>query len=86
MTAHPNDPGTANDRVRAALDGKFSPSDLGEDEQIIFYDLLAKRHAGSETEFAAELRQEAGNVGYDEDGNLIKTLDGGRIEILKHSD
>ena len=71
--------------VKAALEGKISPLDLEEDQQIIFYDLLAQRHAASKAEFAAKLLKEAGNVVYDEDDNLIKTLGSGQVEILKRS-
>lgn len=78
-------PGFTLDRVRAALDGKFSPSHLEDDEQEIFFALLGQ-HLASGTDqaaFAAELLQEAGNVGYDDAGNLVKTLGSGKVEVFR---
>ena len=76
-------PGYTLDRIHAALEGRFSPSDLEDDEQIIFYDLLARRHDARKTTFSARLLQEAGNVGYDEAGNLVRTLGDGKVEIIE---
>lgn len=78
-------PGFTLDRIRAVLDGKFSPSDLEDDEQAIFFELLGQRHASGaeQAAFAAELLDEAGNVGYDDGGNLIKTLGGGNVEVIR---
>lgn len=80
-------PGFTLDRVRAALEGQFSPTDLSDDEQEIYYDLLAdRRNARMEKRraaFAQELLQQPGNVGYDKDGNLVQTLGDGKVEILE---
>jgi ParD-like antitoxin of type II ParDE toxin-antitoxin system len=78
-------PGFTLERVRAALDGTFSPSDLEDDEQAIFFELLGKRHSAGadQAAFAAELLQEPGNVGYDGDGNLVKTVGGGKLKIVR---
>lgn len=65
------------DRVQAVLNGMFSASDLDEDEQEIFFDLLGQR-PDSESEraaYAIETLQEAGNVGYDEAGLGIALKD-----------
>lgn len=71
-------------RVQLALERKLSPSDLQDFEQEIFFDLLTqcRDSEAGQAAFASEMLQEAGNVGYDEDGNLVKTLGGGDVEIL----
>lgn len=79
-------PGLTLDRIYAALEGRFSPSDLSEDELAIYYDLRGKRQNGrseaARSTFAKELMNEPGNVGYDTDGNLVRTLGGGKVEII----
>jgi len=80
-------PGFTLDRIHAALEGRFSPSGLGEDELEIYYDLLGQQQSGrreaERSALAKELMNEPGNVGYDEAGNLIRTLGGGQIEIIE---
>ena len=82
-----NAPGFTLDRIHAALEGRFSPSSLSEDELEIYYDLLGQRQndrwEAVRSAFAKELMNEPGNVGYDEAGNLIRTLGGRQVEIIK---
>jgi hypothetical protein len=93
MPIHPSSstpedaPGFTLDRIHAALERSFSPSDLSEEEQEIYFDLLGQQQSGrreaERSAFAKELMNEPGNVGYDEAGNLIRTLGGGQIEIIE---
>jgi len=75
-------------RVQLALGHKLSPSDLKDFEQALFFHALGQRRSSEADKkaFAAELLEEAGNVGYDEAGNLVKTLGGGDIKVLKPAD
>jgi len=77
--------GHSLDRIHAALERRFSPSDLSDDELEIYLDLLGQRQ-NSEAErsaFAGEVMNEPGNVGYDEAGNLVRTLGGNKVEIIE---
>ncbi len=78
-------PGFTLDRVRAALEGRFSTADLEPDEMEIFMDLAGSHGAakGWREDFAKELLDQAGNVGYDDAGNLVRTLGGGKTEIIE---
>jgi hypothetical protein len=40
------------------------------------------RREAARSAFAKELMNEPGNVGYDTDGNLVRTLGGGKVEII----
>jgi hypothetical protein len=83
-----NAQGFTLDRVRAALEGRFSASDLNPSEMEIFLDLAGSHGVARRwrEEFAKELLEQAGNVGYDDAGKLIRTLGGGKTEILKAAD
>lgn len=76
-------PGFTLDRVRAALEGRFSLDDLSEDEQRLFYNLLDEsfdRPTAEEEAFFARRRAEGLGIGLDEDGRLVRALPGGRTE------
>ena len=77
----------ALERIKAAMKGAFPIEDLSTDEKAIFDDLVAMEHwersGGGNTEFAAKLVSESGNVGYDDEGNLVETDGKGGVRIIK---
>lgn len=79
-------PGFTLDRIRAALEARFSPSVLSEEELEIYFELLGQRQNDrgqvARSAFAKELMNEPGNVGYDKIGNLVRTLGGGQVEVV----
>lgn len=81
-------PRTTIDRIQSAMTGAIPIDQLSQDEKEIFDDLVSidlwKRSAEGNAEFAAKLMSEAGNVGYDDDGNLVETVgDGKNVRIVK---
>jgi len=92
-TLIPDDPkesssGHTLDRVYAALRGDFDADQLEPDEARIFHDLWGVYMAGPNPErdaFVAKMRAEGGYVGEDDQGRLVLTLPGGRVELIKGS-
>jgi len=80
-------PGFTLDRVRAALEGKFDPADLSEDEWTIFDDMafnsLAQPTDAERAAYAA-IGAEPGAVGMDENDNIVRRRPNGSLEVLKN--
>jgi hypothetical protein len=78
-------PGYTLDRVRAALDNQLDPGVLSADEWAIFADLrvatLAQPTAEEEAHFA-KLGEQAGAVGVDPSGQLVRRRRDGTLEVL----
>ena len=78
-------PGYTLDRVRAALEGRFSPDDLSEDEFAIFEDLEWQAvliPTASSLAFAEAIKVEPGAVGDDEQGRMVRVLPDGSREFI----
>lgn len=80
-----NAPGFTLDRVRAALEGRFDPAELSKQERVYYYDLLDDHMARPGRDEEANLRKlvdAGGAVGIDEEGRLVRSLPGGRTEVI----
>ena len=78
-------PGYTLDRVRAALEGRFNPDDLSEDEFAIYDDLEWQASLVPTPEAIAEgeaLKTRPGSVGYDEQGRLVRVRADGTDEVI----
>jgi hypothetical protein len=79
---------TTLDRIKAAMKGIIPVTELSTDEKAIYDDLVMIEHwqsdAKGSAELAQKLRETAGKVGYDDDGNLVETVgDGKSYRIIK---
>lgn len=74
-------------RITAAVEGSLSIEELSVDELAIYDDLeslqrWARSKAGN-PELAKTLMSQAGNVGYDDAGNLLETTgDGQKVRVI----
>ena len=78
-------PGFSLDRVRAALAGELDAGELSEDEWRLFDDIRFDAIAQPDNEanaFFEALRTQAGAVGYDEEGGLVRVREDGSTEVI----
>ena len=78
-------PGFTLDRTRAALNGEFDADLLSFAERALFDEGLGQALAQpSDKELAtfAQMAQEGGGVGYNEQGELVRALPGGAVEVI----
>lgn len=77
----------ALERIQAALNGVLPIEELSIDEKAIYDDMVDlerwSRSRSGNQELARKLMAEAGNVGYDDAGNLVETDGEGGVRILK---
>jgi hypothetical protein len=81
-----NAPGFTLDRARAAMEGRFNPAELSGEERAFYYDLLDDVMANPTPEdiaVAARRGQQAGAVGNDETGRLVRRLANGGVEVIE---
>lgn len=78
-------PGFTIDRIKTALEGRFSIDDLTEEEQEAYFDLLGDHldqpSSAAEAFFEAR-RRKGGGVGRDGEGRLVRALPGGGSEVI----
>lgn len=78
-------PGFTIDRIKAALEGRFSVDDLTEEEQEAYFDLLGDhfdRPSPTAEAFFKARREKGGGVGRDREGRLVRALPGGGSEVI----
>ena len=78
-------PGFTLDRVRAALEGRFSVDDLAAEDQESFFDLLSNHFdtpSPTADAFYEARREGGGGVGRDEQGRLVRALPGGKSDMI----
>ena len=78
-------PGYTLDRVHAALEGRFDPDDLSEDESAIYNDLAWQASLVPTPEAIAEgeaLKTRPGSVGYDEQDRYVRVRADGSDEVI----
>ena len=81
-----NAPGFTLDRARAAIEGRFDPAELSSQERAFYYDLLDHVMANpkpADIAVAARRGAQAGAVGYDEKGQLVRRLANGEVEVIE---
>lgn len=81
-----NAPGFTLDRARAAIEGRFDPAELSSEERAFYYDLLdgvMARPAPAEIDAAVRRGAQAGAVGYDDKGRLVRRLANGAFEVIE---
>ena len=78
-------PGATLERVRLALQGKFTIDDLSTAEQEAYFDIVSKelgKPTDEQVAYFARLRAQSGVVGLDENGRLVRSTADGRIEVI----
>lgn len=78
-------PGFTLDRTRAALSGEFDADLLSFAERAMFDEGLGQALAQpSKKELAAfaQMAQDGGGVGYNDQGQLVRALPGGAVEVI----
>jgi hypothetical protein len=81
-----NAPGFTLDRARAAIEGRFDPAELSSEERAFYYDLLDDVMANpkpAEVDVAVRRGAQAGAVGYDDKGCLVRRLPNGEVEAIE---
>ncbi|QND62062.1 ParD-like family protein (plasmid) [Mesorhizobium sp. AR07] len=79
-------PGFTLDRVRAALEGRFDPALLADQERTHYYDLLDDvmlAPSSEETAAMALLGRSAGAAGYDAHGRLVRVAGDGNTVVIE---
>lgn len=81
-------PGFDLARIRAVLDGRFNADMLSPEEMEIYEDLLGEALAtpdADELAFFEKLTKQGGAVGYDDAGRYVRSLPGGKLEVIEES-
>ncbi|MCA3218445.1 MAG: hypothetical protein ING59_07785 [Burkholderiales bacterium] len=76
-------PGFTSDRVRAALEGRMNVDDLSDDEWELFHDQLFAEPSAAEIRAFAALGLQAGAVGVDDSGNVVRVSGSGVTEAAQ---